>query len=153
MRTDSQVRMRSWYIRNADENREKRNAEYRNDPKLRELKITRAKNYREKRKAGAKVERVYYREYRGEEIQVYSLGHIADRAGTYTQMLVNFEKRGWIPKPVFDEKHRLYTARQVRLVTSAVEEYNRLSESKDINRKALDFLMKDHCEKLNKKWS
>ena len=124
------VRLRKWYLDNAEESKEKLNAEYRDKPEVREVKITRAKDYREKRKAGAKVERVYYREINGLDVEVYSLGYVADQVGTYSQMLINFEKRGWIPTPTIKEHHRLYTQRQALLIINTVKLYKKLGKQK-----------------------
>lgn len=145
------VRLRKWYVENSEDSREKLNAQYRNDPKVRELKITRAKQYRDKRKAGAKVVRVYYREINGQDVEVYSLGYVAGEAGTYSQMLVNFEKRNWIPQPTLQEHHRLYTQRQALLVIKTVKLYKKLMKGK-LSRNAFTLRMLSNCEAIEKEW-
>jgi len=155
MRTaeDSRFRMREWYVKNSERTKTQRNEEYQENPDIRELKIRRAREYRERRKAGGKVERVYHREINGHHVQVYSLGYVADQAGTYSQMLINFEKRGWIPKPIFKENHRLYTAEQMKLIVEAVELHNTLANNESIPRNALKYTMRDNCAKLQKGWA
>ena len=144
-------RLRDWYIEHDVENQEKRTRLYHENPEVRELKITRSKEYREKRKAGAKVERIYHRQYKGKEVQAFSAGHAADCAGTYLQMVINFEKRGWIPKSIFGEKHRLYLDRQVRLIVKAYEYYTLLTAS-NIPRRALNASMVDNCKRITEEW-
>lgn len=145
------VRLRKWYVNNAEDSKEKLNAEYKENPQVRELKIARAKGYREKRKAGAKVERVYYREINGMDVEVYSLGYVADQVGSYSQMLINFEKRGWIPVPTIEEHHRLYTQKQALQIISAVKLYKKLGR-KNLRRTEVNERMLENAHKIHEVW-
>lgn len=144
--------MRKWYVDNADQQLKKRSDEYHTDKAVRELKITRAKDYRQKRKAGAKVQRVYHRTINGRSVQVFSLGRVADDHGTYPQMLINFEKRGWIPEPTIKEHHRLYTEKQARLIGEVLERYEVLKKDTNLSRKGLGFMMQENFQKIVRRW-
>jgi len=149
---DPKKRVRDWYLANAGITSKKLKKDYQSDPLVRELKIARSKDYREKRKAGAVVERVYHRHFNGKDVETYSIGYVADSAGTYTQMLINFERRKWIPRPLFTEHHRLYTKRQMIEIKKVVTLYKELLE-RDMPRKAFNFLMQDNCIEIARRWS
>lgn len=114
--SERQKSFREWYERNREELSEKRRNAYRKDSQKREEARRRAKETRERRKAGMPVERVLYREYGGKNTPVYTTGYVASELGCSTTLILNWEKRGWIPEPVFDESHRLYLAHQVKLM-------------------------------------
>jgi hypothetical protein len=117
--TETRVRrnFRDWYDENAESLSEKRKKNYKSDPEMREAAKARAKDYRDRRKQGERVQRVLQREYKGVLADVFSTGYIASELGASTTMLIKWEKKGWLPEPVFNEHHRLYTGKQKSLIT------------------------------------
>lgn len=107
---------KNWYEKNKDDLSAKRKAAYRSDPVKREEAKRRAKETRKRRRDGEAVQRVLYREHRGKTVPVYSTGYVACSLGCSNTMILNWERRGWIPPPVFDEPHRLYLDHQLGLM-------------------------------------
>jgi hypothetical protein len=112
---------KDWYEDNKDDLSKRRKKAYRGDPKKRKDAQARARATREKRKAGVPVERVLYREHGGKQVPVYSTGYIASKLGCSPTMILNWEKRTWLPEPIFDEAHRLYLSHQVKLIEKLYE--------------------------------
>jgi len=112
-----------WYEENKDELSTKRSQRYRDDPTHRTDAIARARDYRERRKQGTAVERQHFRPINGVQTEVYSTGAAADIIGTYNQMIINWEKRKWIPRPIFEGDLRLYTAHQVALLKELLDAF------------------------------
>jgi hypothetical protein len=114
----SRESVRRWYANHREEYSALRRQRYRADPKLRKRAREAAAQYRRERQEGrVKVTRTLLRTVNGKPIEVYTSGYVSDRVKYSPQVLRNWEARGWIPEPIFpNEKHRLYTARQVALM-------------------------------------
>ena len=106
-------KFRKWYVEKADDLNEERRKQYATDPEAAEKARQAAAEYRQRRAEGERVEQVRMRRVHGEMIPVFTTGYVADRVGTTAQSIINWTKRGWIPAPIFDEKHRLYTKHQI----------------------------------------
>jgi MerR HTH family regulatory protein len=134
--------VRRWYARHREEYAELRRKRYRSDPKLRAKARRSAARYRKERQQGLKVQRTLRREVNGISVEVFTSGYIADRAGCSPQVLRGWETRGWIPPTIFpNEKHRLYTARQValiRLLADALKANDRPSSRRKKDAPVLD---------------
>lgn len=113
--------VRRWYATHREEYSELRKQRYADNPKYRKLARQRAIAYREARRKGLKVSRTLTRMVNGVPVEVFTSGYVADKLKCSPQLIRNWEARGWIPKPLFSDKHRLYTARQVELMKLMVE--------------------------------
>lgn len=104
---------RRYYKQNRDEYNAKRRERYAQDKEMREKAKERAREYRA---ASSPVERKLTRELNGRRVQVFSTGQIAQEMNRTPQMLRNWEKEGMVPESIFPDKHRLYTAKQKRMI-------------------------------------
>lgn len=109
----NRVGFRRYYNENRDEYNAKRREKYHTDKEAREKARQRSREYRA---AGKPVERQLTRELSGRNVKVFSTGQIAQEMGRTPQMLRNWEKEGMVPESVFPDKHRLYTAKQKRMI-------------------------------------
>lgn len=103
----------AWYDRNAASYNAERKRRYHEDPEIREEARLAAANYR-KRVAEGGVELPALRG------GLYTSARVAALLGISTQTLRNWEARGMIPKPTLPGKHRLYTKRQVELLSALI---------------------------------
>jgi hypothetical protein len=106
--------VRKWYGENRDDYNALRRERYANSPKSQELARGRAARYRAEKKP---IERKLYRDLNGKSVRVYSTGEVAQAMDRTPQMLRNWERADMIPASSFDDKHRLYTLRQLKLVS------------------------------------
>ena len=126
----------------ADERNATRRTQYADDPDLRQKARESAARYRARRAEGQKVEQVRFRELDGEKVQVFTSGYVADRVGVSSQSIVNWSARGWIPPCLFDERHRLYTKKQIIQI-------RRIAKStRDVNNVKFQRMLQD----INSKW-
>lgn len=126
---DRKRNMREWYLRNKGALSDKRKEEYRTNPRIRKAFQDRARAQRARRKYGEMGGRAYLRLLNGKPTEVYSVGYVAAELETYPQMIINWELRGWIPAPLFNEHHRLYTMRQIKLLAGFYKSYLKFVES------------------------
>jgi hypothetical protein len=109
---------RSWYTENKEEYNAKRRERYKANKEQREKARERAARYRAENPC---IERQLTRELKGKTVQVFSTGQVAQQLGRTPQMIRNWENEGLIPRSVFPDRHRLYTARQVKLIARLAE--------------------------------
>ena len=104
---------RRYYDENRDDYNARRRDKYAQDKETREKARERAREYRASKPV---VERQLTRVLNGRNVKVYSTGQIAQEMDRTPQMLRNWDKLGLIPESVFPDKHRLYTAKQKRMI-------------------------------------
>ena len=109
-------KFRRWYVENREVTSQKRRKRYANDPIYRAKIKKQALSYRKDRMKGHTVERTLHRTWRGVPLQVFTSGHVIDEAGCTYYQLREWEDRGWVPAPVFPDRHRLYLKHQVTLI-------------------------------------
>lgn len=140
----------SWYHKNSGDFNEARRKNYASDPEKQQKARVAAKAYRARVKSGHSVSRTLTREVSGKPVEVLSSGVIADDIGCSRQMLINWEKRGWIPQPTFSDKHRLYTTDQADLIKTLAL---RVRQAKRLGTKGLESRLKSTVEFIHSNWS
>ena len=143
--------MRRWYWAHRDEYSKLRKKRYRSDPKRREKARKAAAQYRRERRAGLRVQRTLEREFHGVMVPVFSSGSVADRVGISTSVLRSWQARGWIPAPLFDEVHRLYTVRQVELIRLLADTVKAQSKF-GVRRQEKDVVLREVIDVVRKTW-
>lgn len=110
---------RKWYSENREEYNALRRERYADSQESRRKARLRAADYRERVRKGEVllVGRVF-RQVGGKAVEVYRTGQVAEIIGRTPQMLRNWENADLIPLSTFEDKHRLYTKAQVRMLVS-----------------------------------
>jgi len=106
---------RKWYGENRDDYNALRRKRYAENKESRDKARQRAARYRSEDHT---IGRILTREINGKTVEVFSTGQVAEILGRTPQMLRNWETAGMIPPSTFDDKHRLYTKAQVRMLVS-----------------------------------
>lgn len=113
---------RKWYGENRDDYNALRRQRYADSKESRDKARDRATNYRGRQRAGkVEISRVLTRVINGRTVEVFSTGQVAEILARTPQMLRNWENADMIPPSTFDDKHRLYTKAQVRMLVSLEE--------------------------------
>ena len=113
---------RKWYSENREDYNALRRQRYADSKDSRDKARERAAQYRaELQVCGRQIERVLTRELAGKTVRVYSTGEVANAMGRTPQMLRNWENANLIPPSTFDDKHRLYSKAQLRMIMSLEE--------------------------------
>lgn len=110
-----------------------RRTRYADDKGVRGKAKASAKNYRQRRAEGGRVEQVRKRMLDGVHVEVFTTGYVADHVGVTSQSIVNWSKRGWVPPCVFEESHRLYTRHQIKQIRR-IAKSKRKEDSKSFNK-------------------
>lgn len=107
-----------WYRENKKDLSRKRKQRYARDKNYREKAKAQARRYRREHPRPARPRQVKrFRELNGQDVQVFQIGEAAQKVGCGMSTIRSWEAKGVIPKPVFDDWKRLYTERQIRLMT------------------------------------
>ena len=141
---------KDWYDKRRDDFNESRRQQYAEDKDKRAKAREQAREYRARRKSGHVVERELTRTLNGETVRVFSSGEIADDLECSRQMLVNWEKRGWLPPPIFPDTHRLYTEHQVGLIHYL---WGRVKAAKRAGNRKLDERLQPAIKEVAENWS
>lgn len=105
----------------ADRNKRRREV-YQRDSAVREANAQRAKEWRQQRANGAKVEREIYRFIDGKNVRVYSLGQIADQTQYAANTLRLLVQNGDLPEPQHTTgTHRYYTREEVKAIKAILK--------------------------------
>lgn len=106
--------VRKWYGDNKEAYNALRRERYAANKEVRNRARARAAAYRAE---SPPIERVLYRDLNGKRVRVFSTGEVAAKMQRTPQMLRNWQKEGLIPVSSFPDNHRLYTKKQVTLLT------------------------------------
>lgn len=104
-----------WYRNNRETFNEARRDRYARDPNVREQAVQRQRDYRAN-KATQPKERNHFRDHNGQKVQVWRIGHVAERLEVDRQTIRKWEEGGWIPPASIGSTHRYYTERQIKLM-------------------------------------
>lgn len=126
-----------WYSKNKDALNHSRRKAYHESPQHSSAVRGAARKYREERKNGRKIERKYTRQLDGVTVQVFGSMHVAEKLGITAQTIVTWERKGLIPKSVFPDAHRMYTAKQVKLIGALVKLFDGVPSRKRSTLKGL----------------
>jgi hypothetical protein len=106
---------RKWYGENREDYNALRRERYAASKVQREKARHRAARYRSEDNT---IGRILTRVINGKTVEVFSTGQVAEILGRTPQMLRNWENADMIPPSTFEDKHRLYTKAQVRMLVS-----------------------------------
>lgn len=109
---------KDWYSRNAENLSGARHKRYRENPEVREAAKDRAREWRENRSAGAKIERKSFAVINGKQVRVFTVGEIADEVGRSPSNLRLLISKGDLPSPTLPGVHRRYTTGEVSNIKS-----------------------------------
>jgi len=133
-----------WQAENGAARNKARREAYAKDAKVRKRARESAQRYREKGTGPSPIRR--YREINGKTVEVFSTGGVAHKIGRSTQVLRNWEYKGWIPKPTIDAPHRLYTLQQLKYIR-IFSNYRRGESNTDVSNNVMVKRVYDNWEK------
>ena len=124
--------VRKWYSTHRELYAQLRKERYASDPKRRAKARKAARMHRAKLKKGHTAGRVLTRTLNGDAVQVYTTGYIAEKYGVPSHLIRLWEARNLIPETLFEEdKHRLYTSAQVKLIAKLAKKLEKFSKKQD----------------------
>jgi hypothetical protein len=114
-----------WYGDNKEKYNRRRRERYQKDKQYRNKALRNSQRYRE---SGPRELDEYGRLkqtkiVKGEEIEVFTITAVADKIGKTAQTIRKWEAKGFIPKPIFRTRVRLYTQHQVNLLIRFSEKF------------------------------
>jgi len=140
---------RKWYEDHAEEFNKKRRQRYKEDKAYREDQKDCARVYREK--GPTMIDRVGQQRVRfvdREAVTVYTMSVVAKMVGRTGQAIRNWESRGYIPKPTFIGKQRVYTKNQIDLIKQVSE----VLDTYRYNPSQLGIEIKNLITKVHEEW-
>lgn len=105
-----------WYDKNKEAHNAKRREQYKKDPEVREKARNRAKQTRESGVNSTGLVKEVTRKWNGVTVTCYPISSAGTLIGRNSQTIRVWEWSEYIPKPIFDEAHRLYTKAQIELL-------------------------------------
>lgn len=114
-----------WYGDNKAEYNAKRRARYQKDKQYRNKAVKSSRRYRDAgpRELDDEGRVKQFRVLKGVEMEVFTITTVSDRTGKTAQTIRKWEAKGFIPKPIFRTRVRLYTEAQVKLLTAFAEQF------------------------------
>lgn len=106
----------NWYAKNRERLNAERRHRYQTDPEYRRKAIAVSARYRSKKEHVRKPPIQLVRVVNGVPVPVFSAMETAQQIGRSAQSIRKWERRGWIPAPIFPGRRRLYTAGQISLI-------------------------------------
>lgn len=106
-----------WYAKKKKAFNAERRQRYWEDEEHRQKAIEAARDYRERL---AENRPPPSREYKGQQVQVFTVTELGEHVGRSADTLRAWEAKGLLPKPLFTEHSRLYTEHQLTLVDQLV---------------------------------
>jgi len=131
MGTEANNAFKAWYKENGESHNQSRKKRYQHDPvyrdKVKKQSAATRAGKRKKDTGGSLTTRVYKRK----EIRVYKISEVAFHLDRSIQVIRQWESKGLIPVPIFNEFQRLYTDNQLQLMGGLVKvltqyRYNRV---------------------------
>lgn len=121
MKTKSKVedgtsQFQRWYKEKGEKLNKDRKSKYHSDPEYRQSVLDRQARYRQNNPPASRARQKITRIVEGAEVEVVRMGDLVKMIGRSENIIRNWEKRGIIPKPSIESKHRYYTLRQVALL-------------------------------------
>lgn len=113
----SRASNRKWYYAHRDEYNAERRRKYAKNPDIRAKARSYSRAWQARMREGSGIERKMFRTINGNVVRVYTSGEVAQKIGSSSQMLRNWERRGWIPASTFADSIRLYLPHQVKLLS------------------------------------
>lgn len=146
---------KDWYADNKADLSAKRKARYHSDPEYRAKVKESALEARRKNPRVSTAGKSLFKQYKGQQIRVYRVGDVSALIGRKEQVIRQWERNGWIPKPIIGGvTHRYYTEDQVKLLREFAElidqvRYSPLSRNLAINTKSVEVWSKWGTEDEN----
>ncbi|OHB57801.1 MAG: hypothetical protein A2Y07_10800 [Planctomycetes bacterium GWF2_50_10] len=109
------IAFKKWYETNKENLNLQRKYRYMNDEEFRERMIANATKYQNRKTLDSK-KRTIQGEKGTIELKILRLGEVSKITGVSESSIRHYEKKGYIPKPIFDEHQRCYTEYQCKII-------------------------------------